>query len=230
MTLVIPARGGSKGIPKKNLIMLGGMSLLGRAVRTAVNSLVDRVIVSTDDEDIAEEARRYGAQVVKRPEEISTDTAMTEQAVEHALMEVNAPDDELVVLMQATSPLTEPQDINNIVGMMGGQYDSIFSGVFAHGGCLCGGFRWTVKDGVAFPDDFDDPARRPMRQQIKTKKFIENGALWAFTHKGITETLSRLYGVIGVYEMPRNRSFEIDEIEDLEEVRRLKLAEGLRTL
>ena len=225
-TLVIPARGGSKGIPKKNLIMLGGMSLLGRAVRTAVDSLIDRVIVSTDDEDIAEEAGRYGAQVVKRPEDISTDTAMTERAVEHALMEVNAPDDELVVLMQATSPLTEPQDINNIIGMMGGQYDSIFSGVFAHGGGLCGGFRWTVdQDGVAFPDDFDDPAKRPMRQQIKTKKFIENGALWAFTHEGIAKTHSRLYGVIGVYGMPRNRTFEIDDMEDLEEVRKL-----LRTL
>ena len=83
---VIPARGGSKGIPGKNLQKVGGLSLVARSVQAAFASRgVDRVVVSTDDDAIAEEARSHGAEVVRRPVAIAGDTASSESALLHAL-------------------------------------------------------------------------------------------------------------------------------------------------
>ena len=83
---VIPARGGSKGVPRKNIRMVGGKPLIAYMIDSAIKAkLLDRVFVSTDDYEIAEVSRRYGAEVIMRPAEISGDKASSESALLHAL-------------------------------------------------------------------------------------------------------------------------------------------------
>ena len=133
---VIPARGGSQGVPLKNLEPVGGRSLLMRAVTACRQSqLIDEVYVSTDHAGIQEEARRAGAQVVVRPAAISGNTASSESAVLHAINEIqgDGPAPEVTVLVQCTSPFMNPADLDAAVGrVLAGEDDCAFSAVESH--------------------------------------------------------------------------------------------------
>ena len=113
---VIPARGGSKSIPLKNLADLGGIPLIAHMIKHAIAAEVfDDIVVSTDDERIAEVARAYGAKVpFLRPAELATDAAPSHPAVKHAVEQmeyINSMTYDVVVMLQATAPLVRPQDI-----------------------------------------------------------------------------------------------------------------------
>lgn len=103
---VTPARGGSKGIPRKNIKVLNGKPLIAWTIEAALASRsLDRYVVSTEDPEIAAVARQYGAEVLDRPAELATDEAMTLDVLQHVVTEIPA---ETVVLLQATSPIREP--------------------------------------------------------------------------------------------------------------------------
>lgn len=120
---VIPARGGSKGIPGKNLKLLGGLSLVGRAARLASSlSWIDQTIVSTDDPEIAAEAMRQGADApFLRPAELANDMAASDTMWRHAW---EAAEDhygcrfEISLLLEPTSPLRLPSDLNDVMAML----------------------------------------------------------------------------------------------------------------
>lgn len=100
---VTPARGGSKGIPRKNIKPICGKPLIAWTIEAAKQSiLLDRYFVSTEDEEIAAVARKYGTEVIQRPPELATDEASTEAVLQHLLESVDA---DVVVLLQATSPI-----------------------------------------------------------------------------------------------------------------------------
>ena len=113
---IIPARGGSQGIPRKNVLPIAGKPLLAHVIEQALASeTVDRVFVSTDDPEIAEAARRHGAGVIDRPAEISGSRASSESALSHALETLEAvgrDEFDLLVFLQCTSPLTSSEDID----------------------------------------------------------------------------------------------------------------------
>src|SRR5262245_40336642 len=104
---IIPARGGSKGIQRKNLFDLGGKPLLAHTIEHSRSSpSVQRVIVSTDDDEIARVAQMFGAEVIRRPSEISGDTVPSEAAIVHVLEELSRREgyeSDLVVFLQPTS-------------------------------------------------------------------------------------------------------------------------------
>ncbi|MDR2998268.1 MAG: acylneuraminate cytidylyltransferase family protein, partial [Microbacterium sp.] len=132
---IIPARGGSKGVPGKNLRRVGGVPLVERAVRAAA-SAVDLVVVSTDDEAIAAVARDAGARVVERPAELSGDEATSESALLHALdvLEGDGLRIGTVAFVQATSPFIPAEGIAEAVALIeGGTYDSVFSAYETYG-------------------------------------------------------------------------------------------------
>lgn len=139
---VIPARGGSKGIPGKNLAIVGGRSLLGRAVEAALAArLVDEVVVSTDDDVITAAARALGAGVVRRPAELSGDLATSESAVLHAVHEVEMRSGSAVdvaVLVQCTSPFVTAADIDGVAGAVLNGADCALTASPTHG------FLWRV--------------------------------------------------------------------------------------
>ena len=113
--VIIPARGGSKGVPKKNLKILGDKPLIAHAIDCAQGSQKNpRVIVSTDSQEIAEVAKQFGSEVILRPEDLATDTSNVVTAVAHVYQELQE-DFEIIVLLQPTSPLRTATDLDNII-------------------------------------------------------------------------------------------------------------------
>ena len=127
------ARGGSKGLRRKNLLELGGISLVGRAVKQALAVAgIERVIISTDDQEIADEAVIHGAEChFLRPDSLATDTASEWDAWRHAVewLEQNLGSFDLFVSVPATSPLRRPEDIENAIKLYeGGEVEMVITG------------------------------------------------------------------------------------------------------
>ncbi len=211
---IIPARGGSKGIPYKNLKKVGGYSLLARSIRACTkSSCIDAVFVSTDDEKIAEEAIRFGAKVVQRPAEISGDTASSESALFHALEVVKGQEGsypDYTFFLQCTSPFIEASDLDNAyndfahVGA-----DSLFAASASHA------FIWkNDKDGNAYGVNHDKAVRK--RRQELEPEYRETGAFYLFDTVGFLNAKHRFFGKTILYEVPSIRAIEIDSLEDLE--------------
>lgn len=210
---VIPARGGSKGIPRKNLLPLAGHPLLAWSIFAASQARhVDRVIVSTDDAEIAEMARGYGAEVVMRPAEISGDKAPSEAALVHVLdhLAQHDCDPELLVFLQATSPLRRSSDVDGAIERLRAeQADSCFSACCEH---FTGRWRRTPEGSVE-PVNFR-PGSRPMRQDYPLE-YLENGSIYALRPEILRRTGSRMGGRITVYPMNPVQSLQLDEPEDV---------------
>lgn len=118
---IIPARGGSKGIPGKNIVNFCGAPLVTWNIQAALESKsIDRTFVSTDSAEIAEIAKAQGAEVINRPVEISGDTASSESALLHALnvLKEDGYSPEILVFLQCTSPLTTSDDIDGTIKLM----------------------------------------------------------------------------------------------------------------
>lgn len=209
---IIPARGGSKGIPRKNLRLLAGKPLVAHTIDHACQALsVSRVVVSTDDQEIAAVAQRYGAEVVWRPAEISGDTASSESALLHALDFLKQAEDydpDLVVFLQCTSPLTVPGDIDGTIhALLENNADTALTVAPFHY------FLWKQEDGDATGINHDKRVR-PRRQDRETQ-YVETGAVYVMRVQGFRETGHRFFGKTATYVVPAERRLEIDEPADL---------------
>lgn len=211
---IILARGGSKGIPNKNLIAFAGKPLLAWSILQArAASAVDTVFVSSDSPAILKTADEYGATPIQRPAELSTDTASSEAALIHALnviARLQGSDPARVVFLQTTSPLREPSDIDGAVAAFGLQgADSLFSDAVLDDFCA-----WHEEDGELKGKTFD-PFNRGRRQDRKPL-FLENGSIYVFTPALLRKTGNRLGGKIARYTMDYWKSFEVDTMENAE--------------
>ncbi len=212
VTAIIPARAGSKGIPNKNIIDFCGKPLIAWSIEQALHSQYTKgVYVSTDGEEIAEISRRYGAQIIWRPEELSSDTASSESAIIHAISEIEKKYRiDAVLFLQATSPIRSDSDIDHAIkAFYGGGYDSLFSMSVLEDYCI---WKQTGKELQSVTYDYRSRGRRQDRQPF----FLENGSLYLFRPEVLLNDGNRLGGKIGMYEMPFDRSFEIDSMDDLE--------------
>ncbi len=209
--LVIPARGGSKGIPGKNLQMVGGLTLLERAIDTASGAALGRVVVSTNDEAIANVARARGAEVVLRPEVISKDTSTTEEALLHVVETLCHSSDEqpeLLVLLQCTSPFTSVEDVRGtVMALVDAQADSSLAVTPFHS------FIWATADGSALGVNHD--CRHRLRRQDLPKQFKETGGVYVMRIPGFLAARFRFFGKIATYVTPPERCLEIDDPADL---------------
>ena len=170
---LIPARGGSKGIPGKNLKPVGGIPLIGRSIRAAlVSAGVSRVVVSTDDQGIADVSETHGAEVVMRPADIAGDSASSESALLHALIKLaeTGPLPPRLVFLQCTSPFTNGEQIDRVLAALDQPgVNSAFSVAPWHG------FLWR-SDGRGINHDPQQPRQR--RQDLEPA-FLETGAIYA---------------------------------------------------
>lgn len=210
--VVIPARGGSKGIPGKNLRPVGGVPLVVRSVLAArAARLVRDVYVSTDDGAIAEAAKAAGARIIERPAEIAGDTASSESALLHALeaIERQGPAPDLLCFVQCTSPLTAAEDLDGgIAQLTEAKADSLFSALRVHQ------FLWRQSTEAGASGINHDASRRPRRQE-RAPEFLENGAFYVLKVAGFRQARHRFFGRVALFEMPRQRCLEIDEPADL---------------
>ncbi len=210
---VIPARGGSKGILGKNIKPVGGHPLILHSINAAlIAETIDRVIVSTDDNEIEEIAKSGGAEVILRPPEISGDLALSESALLHVL-EVLKNDEEyqpdLLVFLQCTSPLTLPEDIDGTVqALIQAEADTAFAAAPFHY------FLWSRDPNGIVEGINHEKSSRAMRQQ-RDGQFIEAGAVYVMRVDGFLENKYRFFGKTVMYEIPEERCFEIDEPVDL---------------
>lgn len=217
MTLVIiPARGGSKGIPRKNLQTVGGVSLIERAVRTAVEAGVGPVLVGTDDEEIREQAERSGAITWKRalvPDDQTTEFVLAQILSSGiAMMEFCNPAH--AILMQCTSPFTGVGDVQAVDSLLRAGCDCVVSCTPFHG------FVWRRNGN---PVDHDPRQPRPPRQSVlepdgSPGRLLENGALYGFAVGQFLASGTRFGSCIypaTMFVMPPERSLEIDEPLDL---------------
>jgi len=206
---IIPARGGSRGVPGKNIRELAGRPLVAYSIEAALESEhVDRVVVSTEDEQIAAVAREWGTEVVPRPPELAADVAPTDPVLEHAVVYLEQLDGyhaDLIVLLQPTSPLRPPGLIDACVErLLDTQADSLLTVFQGHT------FFWRrTAEGLAANYD---PVHRPRRQDIPPgqRYLLENGNVYVTRRHILMEQHSRLGGKIEWQEMRAVDSIEID--------------------
>ncbi|MFD8383230.1 cytidylyltransferase domain-containing protein [Streptomyces sp. NPDC059679] len=226
---VIPARGGSKGVPAKNLAAVGGVPLVARAVRECLASrLVTDVVVSTDDAGIAAVARGAGAEVVQRPTAIAGDTATSEAAVLHALDTYEAAHGisaEVVLLVQCTSPFIVREDVDGVAeAVLDGGADTALTVAPFHG------FVWRdAEDGTDAETEATadggyginhDKSYRPRRQD-RPQDLLETGAAYGMRVEGFRTERHRFFGRTALVRTDAARVLEIDDPHDLARARAL---------
>lgn len=217
---LITARGGSKGVPKKNLRTLNGLSLIGFKARAAKKTKsCSRLIISTDDPEIAEDALRHGVEVpFMRPAELASDTARSADVIAHAMEWLTERGEryDAVMLLEPSSPFTRAEDLDGAVALM----------EKAKANAVVGMRKMEVSSTFVGPMDADGRissvvekmklASGRLRQEMKDE-FTMNGALYLFgwdffaAHRDIYHDVAGTYG----YVMPEILGLEIDEMRDL---------------
>lgn len=204
---VIPARGGSKGIPRKNVKAIAGEPLITHTIKAALGSkALSRTIVSTEHEEIAQIARECGAEIIIRPDKLATDFAPTEPVLEHVIKYLEETEGyrvDVIVLLQPTSPLRNSQHIDEALeAFFKNNYDSLLSVCPSHA------LLWRMGEKGAYPLNYDFKNRR--RRQDSEPEYRENGAIYITKYDIIMGEHNRLGGKIGLYVMTEENSLEID--------------------
>ena len=206
---VIPARGGSKGIKKKNLIDLKGQPLLSYSVNASLSSKVNKTYVCTDDNEIRDEAVKLGSKVLMRPSYLADDIIMPDSTLVYFASKIKF---DVLVFIQPTSPLIKKEYIDEGIHMIKeGYYDSVFTVHEEH---------WLPRwDDKIKPLDWTVD-NRPRRQDMP-RNFIENGMMYITKRETLLKTQLRYGGTMGFLKIPLKQSFQVDSSEDLDLIRKL---------
>jgi len=213
---VIPARGGSKGIPHKNIVPLNGKPLIAWTILAAIgSSFITKTVVSSDDDEILRVAEEYGAEPIRRPAELATDAAPSEPVITHALntIEQQGFHFDYVILLQPTSPLRNARDV-----------DQAFSDLFDFGATalisvcvldnkILKAFR---ERGDGFLDGISNNIYPFMRRQDLPKTYMSNGAIYIIRSDLFLKYQSLMTNKTIAFEMCKEKSTDIDSMKDLE--------------
>ena len=206
---LITARGGSKGVPRKNIIDVNGKPLIWYSINASLNSLASETWVSTEDSEIKQVSIDCGAFVDDRPKHLANDTAMNESALLHF---AKTSDFDILVFIQPCAPLIKPEYINRGIKMVvSGEYDSSFAVVKE---------SWLPKWDMDINTVDWDINHRPRRQE-KPELYVEAGMFYVTTRKQLIASELRYSGDIGIVEIPLKDSFQIDTMEDLDLIQKL---------
>jgi CMP-N,N'-diacetyllegionaminic acid synthase len=209
---IIPARGGSKGVPGKNIRPIAGLPLIAWSIRQAKDvAAIRHVVVSTDSEEIAAVAREHGAEVpFLRPAHLAEDTTATEPVMRHALdwYTQNGADVSTVILLQPTSPLRLPGSLAGALAQFESEAADSLLGV-----CENHHFFWR---NPAAPDALYDFRNRPRRQDIAAdaRWYRENGSIYVTGAEAFRASNNRLCGRIAMHTMKEEEGWEIDSLAD----------------
>lgn len=213
---IIPARGGSSRVPRKNLRVLGGKSLVARALETALNAKsLDRLVVSSDNDEVLAIARQYGDQfVLRRPSELATDTSLAIEYVRHALMELESRYSviyDAVAIIQPSSPFTITEDIDAVVNLLE-RSGAESAATVAKVDQVAHPTKLKVLQGDRLVPYFEEESGRMAAHEI-AEVYSRNGAVYAALRSAIERSEIIAADCRG-YIMPRERSVDInDEID-----------------
>ncbi len=208
---IIPARGGSKGLPGKNVKELAGKPLIVHTIEQAQDTrYVERIVVSTDDTEIATISTQHGAEVVWRPAELAADASSSEDSLLHALAHLEQIDGympDIVAFLQCTSPIRTPDDIDSAIQMLTDQrLDSVLSVTSSHA------FVWRQTANQLQSVNYD--YRNRPRRQDREPEYVENGSIYVFRPWVLKQLNNRLGGQIGLYVMDYWSRFDVDSADD----------------
>lgn len=208
VTAIVLARGGSKGIPKKNVLDFCGKPLVAWSILQAKETPeIDRVYLSSDCDEILSIGKEYGAELINRPDEFASDTASSESAIKHALDVIDHEPD-IVVMLEPTAPLRKKGDLTNAINLFIKEgWDSGFSGAELEDFLIWK--RNENHDLVSVNYDYVNQTRR----QDREPDYVENGAIYLFKPEVLYKN-NRFGGKIGISMMEFWQSFEIDNPED----------------
>ncbi len=200
---IIPARGGSVGIPDKNVVNLNSNPLIYYTLQACYDTAeIDQVVVTTDSDKIASIVNELFPKtiIVKRPANLADNISTSEEALLHCIKEIDKQIDgiENIVFVQATSPLTESTDLSRLIAALR-DHDSVAFYI----------------DDYGFFFDYHDMTSPRIPRQLRKPLKKECGNAWAFNKKGFLSNKSRLFGKVGLCRIEHPREVEIDEIEDI---------------
>jgi len=193
-------RSGSQGVPDKNIRNLAGYPLFSYPI-LATRDVVDKMYVSTNDPIVKEYSRMIGIEVIDRPDDMCTPKSQSEEALLHFSKKV---DFDILVFVQATSPMIKKKYIEAGLNLVFNGADSVFSVYREH---------WVPRWNNQKKPIGWDINNRPMRQDIEDV-FVENGAFYITTRKSLIESGLRYSGNVEFVEMPISESFQVDTEED----------------
>lgn len=211
---IIPARGGSKGIPNKNIINIAGKPLIAWTIEQSIKTRsISKTYISTNDNQIADISKQYGAEIIWRPEKICGDTATSESAILHALDYLKVKqklEPDYVVFLQATSPLRKKDDIEKAIKkIVNDRADSLISGSKFED------FLFWEKRNEIWESVNYDYKNRGIRQD-RNPQFVENGSIYIFKPEVLRKFNNRIGGKLTLYEMEFWQTWQIDRKEDIE--------------
>lgn len=208
---IIPARGGSKGIPKKNIRLLGGKPLIVHTIESALDSrLFDHVLVTTDDEEIAKVSKEFGAEIpFMRPSELATDTTSTDDVLNFCIPKLRSLgfDFDVFALRDCTVPFIDKNDMSGAINLLKQKScDGVFAATKAHPSPYFGMME-TNEDGFLIPSKL--PAHNVARRQDAPTVWIVDGLFVFYTDKFLTNKM--IYkGKILPYEISKIHAHMID--------------------
>ena len=215
---IITARGGSKGIPQKNIVDVAGQPLIAYTIQAAANAnIFDTIMVTTDDVAIKDVAEKYGADIIDRPASLATDEASSLDVISHALSSIKHQENEYFVLLQPTSPLRNKshileaweqycsEDISSLVSVVEEQHSPYK--------------LLTIRNQQAVPLFGEEYLTMP-RQQLPAT-YRPNGAIYISRVDQFIENQNLFAPPLGIYIMDKQSSLDIDTPADLEECERL---------
>ena len=212
---IIPARGGSKGIARKNLRKLGSHSLLGLKVTHANLSRCNEVYVSTEDTEIANEGLEYGSKIIQRPMDLAHDDTSTDAVLLHALDELGLQDSDILVLLQATSPFLKSEKIDECIQKLVNEpkLSAVITIRLGHP------FMWHELDGVINPLGHSRE-KRPRRQDLGVEGW-ETGGCYAIRVSALRKQKVRYPQPTACVSVNQIEALDIDTMEDLELAQKL---------
>jgi CMP-N,N'-diacetyllegionaminic acid synthase len=215
---LIPARGGSKGLPGKNVLPVGGRPLIGWTIEAAKHArYIDRLVLSSDDEQIVATARACGCDVpFRRPPELATDTAPMIDVVLHALEQL--PEYEIVVLLQPTSPLRTTADIDAACAML--ENDAVPACVSVSPVEQSPYWMYRLNADARMTPLIDTGSQATRRQDLPTV-YALNGAVYVARAGWLRQHRTFVTGDTVAHVMPQERSIDIDTAADLEAFKRI---------
>jgi CMP-N-acetylneuraminic acid synthetase/spore coat polysaccharide biosynthesis predicted glycosyltransferase SpsG len=203
---IIPARGGSKGIPRKNIRHLNGKPLISYTIETAINSpSINKIIVSTDDEEIAEISKKYGADIIYRPENLASDEVPLDPVIFDVVKKLEGQGDyfDIVITIQPTSPLLKTETLERIIKtLVNENFDTILTAVDDRH------LSWS-KEGSKFIPNYVERKNR----QYLPMEYRETGAVLASRRNVITSS-NRIGDNVSLFEVDKFESIDIDSPMD----------------
>ena len=217
---IIPARGGSKGFPKKNIALLNGLPLIAWTIQASLKSkYICKTLVTSDSEEILDISNHYGAEVLKRPDEYATDSSSSEDVVRHTLSSLKQEFD-YIILLQPTSPLRNAEDIDAAFELFFVSKATSLISVCEVDNKLYKAFK---KDDNGYLSGISNNKYPFMRRQDLPKAFMSNGAIYIVEVDSFLKNNSFYSNKTVSYKMPEERSVDIDSKEDLDRIESQKI-------